>query len=250
MVSPTILTVPWSDAPRGSRALLDGLAGHLGLCLRGALPAADCARYSRGVEEGRGSWNNDFGGEQFSLGRAWYTHLEQGKSHEYFAGAAESDRTVERFVPGLVPWIRERIGELVGAPAVPRRRWCGPGIHIFPAGEWVAQKGGVIHSDIEGLPEAHVDARAPALSLVLMLQPPMRGGGLRLWDALHFEDDALEPERLADIAHATIDYEPGDLVVFDSYRLHQIQPFEGDRDRLSMTAHTAPFLQEKWDVWF
>jgi hypothetical protein len=250
VTTPTILELPWSEAPRNFEALRSCLDHHLGLCLRGALPAEDCRRHSEGVLAGRDHWNSDFGGEQFSLGRAWYTHLEQGKSHEYFAQARASNLLVERFVPGLAGWMRERIGELVGAPAFPRRGWCGPGVHVFPAGEWVAQRGGVIHADIEGLTEAHVDERAPALSLVVMLQPPEAGGGLRLWDALHHEDDALDTEQVAHLAHATITYKAGDLVVFDSYRLHQIQPFEGSTDRLSMTAHAAPFLPGRWEVWF
>lgn len=245
----SILDVSWEKSPHGGD-LWAALEVHLGVHLRGALPGEECARYSRGVYEGRASWNSDFGGEQFSLGRAWYTHLEQGKSHEYFAHARESNQAVERHTPGLVAWMQASIEKLTGAQAAHRRSWCGPGIHIFPAGEWVAQRGGVIHSDIEGLPEAHVDAQAPALSLVLMLQPPEEGGGLRLWDELHREDDALEPERLVGVPCETLLYEPGDLVIFDSYRLHQIQPFGGARDRISMTAHAAPFIPGRWDVWF
>ncbi|MCS6900967.1 MAG: 2OG-Fe(II) oxygenase [Myxococcales bacterium] len=250
MSTATILDLPWEAAPRGFAALQACLTEHLGLCLRGALPKEDCRRYSEGVLAGRAYWNSDFGGEQFSLGRAWYTHLEQGKSQDYFANARESNSLVEQFVPGLTRWMYDRIEDLVGTPALLRRGWCGPGVHIFPAGEWVARHGGVIHADIEGLTEAHVDERAPALSLVVMLQPPEAGGGLRLWDALHYEDNALDPKQVAHLPHATVTYEAGDLVVFDSYRLHQIQPFQGTTDRLSMTAHAAPFRPDRWEVWF
>ena len=37
--------------------------------------------------------------------------------------------------------------------------------------------------------------------------------------------------------------------MIDSYRLHQIQPFSGDRDRLSVTAHLV-FADGRWQVWF
>jgi hypothetical protein len=202
------------------------------------------------VLDGRDAWNEDFDGEQFSLGRAWYTHLEQGKSQEYFAGARASNLLVERLVPGLVRAMHERVATLVGAPTAQRRGWCCPGIHIFPAGEWVAQHGGVIHADIEGLPPDHAQAQAPALSFVLMLQPPEEGGGLRLWDRFHRQDDALDPAQVAGIPQATVGYEAGDLVVFDSYRLHQIQPFSGALPRLSMTAHAALLHPARWDLWF
>lgn len=212
--------------------------------------AEECARYARGIYEGRACWNRDFDGEQFSLGRAWYTHLEQGKSQEYFAHARSSDRDVERFLPGMQAAMLGYLRRMLRADVRTRPGWCGPGVHIFPPGEWVAQRGGVIHSDLEGLSEAHVEANERALSLVWMLQTPEDGGGLRLWDALHHEDDAVDPDELTDTEQATFTYEVGDLLVFDSYRLHQIQPFGGDRDRLSVTAHTARHRQGHWEAWF
>jgi hypothetical protein len=48
---------------------------------------------------------------------------------------------------------------------------------------------------------------------------------------------------------AVVEYAAGDLVVIDSYRLHQIQPFSGDRDRLSVTAHLI-FTDGRWQAWF
>ena len=49
--------------------------------------------------------------------------------------------------------------------------------------------------------------------------------------------------------HQTIDYGLGDLVVIDSYRLHQIQSFTGALDRLSATAHLV-FSKGRWQSWF
>ncbi|RYE90833.1 MAG: hypothetical protein EOO75_09610 [Myxococcales bacterium] len=202
------------------------------------------------MREARPHWNRDFDGEQFSLGRAWYTHLEQGRSQAYFAGARASDALVERFAPGLQAAARGLLSELLGCEVTARRGWCGPGVHVFPAGEAVARAGGVIHSDVEGLSPGHLADRAPALSAVLMLAPPERGGGLRLWDACHHDDSAVDAEALAGVDAATVEYAPGDLVVFDSYRLHQIQAFAGDRDRLSLTIHVARLGPDRWESWF
>jgi hypothetical protein len=46
-----------------------------------------------------------------------------------------------------------------------------------------------------------------------------------------------------------VPYEAGDLVVLDSYRLHQIQPFTGGVDRISATCHVA-FASGVWESWF
>jgi hypothetical protein len=146
--------------------------------------------------------------------------------------------------------MRAILGELVGAPVARRRGWCGPGLHIFPAGDWLASNGDV-HFDTEGLLEDDLAARVPALSAIVMLQPPERGGGLRVWDT-PFDERAPAPEELLakrDIASATVAYAAGDLVVLDSYRLHQIQPFEGARDRVSITAHLI-LRDGVWQSWF
>jgi 2-oxoglutarate-Fe(II)-dependent oxygenase superfamily protein len=138
--------------------------------------------------------------------------------------------------------------ELLGAPVVQRAGWCGPGVHIFPAGLEVADTGGEVHFDTEGLGEEELRVRRRALSFVLMLQAPEKGGGLRLWDALYDGDDHPSPPPPA-VANLTIQYEPGELVVLDSYRLHQIQPFGGSVDRVSATMHLVD-TGEAWEAWF
>jgi len=175
-----------------------------------------------GVYSARADWTPCFDGVQFTLGRAYYTHLEEGQEDDYFARARASDAIVERAVPGLQSRMRAILGEMVGAPIARRRGWCGPGLHIFPAGNWLAVNGGDVHFDTEGLLEGELAARLPALSAIVMLQPPESGGGLRVWDTL-FDERAPAPEDLLaerDIASATVEYAAGDLVVIDSYRLH------------------------------
>jgi hypothetical protein len=228
--------------------MFERLAGRLALRVPAYLPAATCARLARRVYAARPLWTVDFDGDQLSFGRAFYAHLERGREREYFARAADSDARVERFLPGFAASLVGAVGALTGGEAAARPGWCWPGVHIFPAGGWLARRGGDVHYDAEGLAGDHAARRAPAITLVLMLQPPERGGELKGWDARYEgEDEASEAARSR--PSALVPYRAGDLVVLDSYRLHRIQPFEGMRDRLSATAHGA-HVGGQWHVWF
>jgi len=213
------------------------------------LTSQECARWSRGVYAARADWTPCFESVQFTLGRAYYAHLEEDRSEEYFAMASASDALVERALPDLQARVRAILAELVGAPVEPRPGWCGPGVHIFPAGAWLSENGGDVHFDTEGLRPDERAARLPALSAVVMLQPPLQGGGLRVWDALWNGEGDDELEAAARAPSAVVEYAAGDLVVFDSYRLHQIQPFAGGCDRLSVTAHLV-LAGDRWQAWF
>jgi hypothetical protein len=213
----------------------------------GVLGPSACARWVRAVYAARAEWTPCFEGVQFTLGRAYYTHLEEGREGEYFSRSVASDALVERTVPGLQDRVRTILARLVGPPVEPRPGWCGPGVHIFPAGEWLSRHGGDVHFDTEGLAGEDLEARRPALSVILMLQPPFRGGGLRVWEAEYDgQEDVPAPEHSPS---EVVDYAAGDLVVIDSHRLHQIQPFEGNRDRISITAHLV-LREQGWLCWF
>jgi hypothetical protein len=121
-------------------------------------------------------------------------------------------------------------------------------VHIFPAGSEVAQVGGAVHFDTEGLTDAQCAARAPAISFVLMLQPARFAGGLRLWDRFYDGDD-FPTKPGEDVRSETVAYAPGELVAFDSYRLHQILPFGGEIDRVSITVHVVK-NDRGWEAWF
>lgn len=233
------------ELPGAAAVTLGMLSDALAIVVRGAIDAATCARWCDGVVAARAEWTADFGGEQFALGRAFYTHLETGRSKLYFDDARASDLRVERWAPGLQARLRAVVAAVTGGHAIARRGWCGPGVHVFPAGEKVAREGGVVHFDLEGLGAHHLAQRRRALSIVAMLQPPVQGGGLRLWDVLH-----PRREDGANAASALVEYGVGDVVVFDSYRLHQIQPFEGAADRVSATVHAAEIAGDTWETWF
>jgi hypothetical protein len=238
------------EAPttRGPEPLAPLLAGSLAVRVRAAISAERSEAWAAGVQAAREAWVSDFDGEQFSLGRAWYTHLEQGRAADYFANVSASDATVERACPGLQGAMRELASSVVGSPVVARQGWCGPGVHVFPAGAHVAKQGGEVHFDTEGLTPAHVTERAPALTIVLMLRPPKKGGGLRVWDVTYAGTDAYEDADL-ERTHVTCTYAAGDLLLIDSYRLHQIRPFSGPVDRISATCHLA-LVGGVWETWF
>jgi hypothetical protein len=223
------------------------LRDHLALHYQGVLTRRECAAYARGVYAGRSAWVPNFDGVQFTLGRAWYVHLETDREEEYFADVAASDAAVERFVPGLADRLLALIGLCVGSPVERRPGYCGPGVHVFPAGEYVSHHGGDVHWDVEGLDEGHVAAHAPAVTAVLMLQPAAQGGGLRVWDKLYEDEDTEEAPGSA--ASEEIVYGAGDLVILDSYRLHQICASSGPLDRISATAHTV-CTEGRWQAWF
>jgi hypothetical protein len=224
------------------------LPSDLAVRVRGWLDVAECARLVEGVYAAREHWVEAFGGLQFSLGRAWYADLEMGRETDYFAEAAERNALVERYAPGLQRRMRCLLRAVVGQPVIQREGWCGAGIHIFPAGGWVAHQGGEIHFDTEGILPEQLAVRAPALTVVVMLQPPRSGGGLRLWAARFEGEETPSPAQLAQPS-TSVTYGVGDALIFDSYRLHWIEPFTGDRDRISVTVHAVQ-VGRIWESWF
>jgi len=245
-----VLSRTWPEHGLGDRSrLLDALADHHALCVRGVLSRDECAQMAAAVRAASADFTPAFGGEQFSLGRAWYTHYEEDLCEDYFAQAASSDALVERHLPGKQRFMMDFLATLAGGEARQRPGWCGPGAHVFPAGDVVAQRGGVTHFDTEGLAQHHIDRRKPAVSLLIMLDAPETGGGIRIWDVFYAGEDEVEPA-LLEADSSVIHYEPGDAVVFDSYRLHQIQPFGGSRERITLTAHAAEVDPGRWEVWF
>jgi hypothetical protein len=236
----------WRSKADGGDALL---AGRCAVGVRGCFSVETCAAWASGTCAARASWTADFDAEQFSLGRAFYTHLEQARSRAYFADAAASDARVEAHAPGLQASMRAVAAAFVSGEVTQRRGWCGAGIHIFPSGGHVAKHGGVVHYDTEGLTRHHITRRRRALSLVAMLQPPTRGGGLRVWDLLYDGRDGRDDDEL-EASSVRLRYRVGDVVVIDSYRLHQIQRFSGEIDRISATLHLAETDAGHWESWF
>lgn len=220
----------------------------LAIKVPGAVSTAQAAAWTAGVLHAHDAWVGDFEDDQFTLGRAWYTHYEQGKAALYFADAAKSDARVEEYCPGLQAALIGLVEQVIGERATRRPGFCGPGVHVFPIGRSVARRGGDVHFDIDGMTPDQLRARVPALTLILMLSPPEHGGGLRVWDA-RYDGSALPPKDFFARRCEVMSYAAGDLVVIDSYRLHQIQPFSGDRNRITATCHALRH-DDGWKVWF
>jgi hypothetical protein len=241
--------VHWRETVVGAASAIRGKTRIAAVGARGWLDAETATAWARAVRLARSDWTRDFDGAQFTLGRAFYTHYETDRSDEYFNDASASDARVERHLLGMQARMRALVGELTGGVVRARRDWCGAGVHVFPAGGEVAEKGGAIHFDTEGLSDKHARDKRAALTVVLMLQEPERGGGLKLWDVRFRGRDAPTDAEFA--AESTIAmYGNGGALVIDSYRLHQIQPFEGERDRISITIHAAEIDEGVWETWF
>ena len=235
------------DAPDGAAAFLVDPA-CAAVVLPALVPATTCAAWSSAVLAAETDWTSAFDGEQFSLGRAFYTYLEEDESDAYFADPEASDACVERWLPGMQAQMIALVGRLVGGRAIPRRGWCGPGVHVFPDDAPVASRGGVHHYDTEGLSAKHLAARRPAVTVVAMIRPPVTGGGLAVWNVTYGGTDHPTEEELAR-PRQVITYSAGDVVLVDSYRLHQIEPFSGG-PRISATVHAAALDHATWECWF
>lgn len=206
----------------------------------------------------KADWVSGFGGEQYSLGEAWYHYVETGKGGnpaEYLDRAVLSRQIVERHVPGLHDYILSFMRKLYpDKHAKIRESWAGPGIVNFLANNHVARRGGVIHVDTDGLTNTELlDPDFVVYSFVAVLQKPETGGDLRLWN-YRFDYDAGEevlnnPEMLANVKRARIIYEPGNLHMFEGLKAHKIEPFEGEKDRVCLTFHAA-LRNNVWEIWF
>jgi hypothetical protein len=242
--------VLWRDAARwDDTPLLPALRRHPAVGLRGALDAATAAAWAAAVVAADVNLVDDFGGEQRALGRAFYTHLETGRARAYFADARGSDAVVQRVLPGMQERTLALLSRLLGGVVRRRHGFCGPGVHVFPAGEKVARVGGVTHYDLEGLTAHHLAERPRAVSFVWMLQPPTTRGGLGLYPRV-FRGDNWPLERAPPRGGTTTRSRAGDALLFSSFRLHRIEGFGGSRPRVSITCHAVEVDGDVWEAWF
>src|SRR5688572_17583537 len=134
----------WTTGSSEGEVLATRLDSHPAVLLEGAATEDEVGDIAARVLAARDRWTPDFGGEQFALGRAFYTHLETGRSKEYFAGAAASDAVVEAALPGVQARALALLAQTLGGHVRRRDGFCGPGVHVFPAGGKVAREGGVV----------------------------------------------------------------------------------------------------------
>jgi hypothetical protein len=245
--------VRWMDGSDGKRnalaPVLSLLRTHAGVGVRAAWSCDEAARAAARVLAARDDLVEDFGGEQLCLGRAFYTHLESGRASTYFREAAASDARVERVLPGMQQTTLGLLATLLGGSVRRRHGFCGPGVHVFPAGEKVAREGGVVHADLEGLTTSDVARGARAVSFVWMLAPPATRGWLTLFARRTSRRD-WPIERAPACPSTTTRSRAGDALLFDSRRLHRIEGFGGTQPRVSITCHAVEVDRDAWVAWF
>lgn len=221
---------------------------YAALHIQSVLPINACEDIVRKVYEHTEHWNSDFDGLQFSFGQAYYPHLEAGTTDTYFEKVEVSDRMFNQALPGLQEFAMKLLSSIVGGYVQQREGWSGPGIHIFPIDGYAAKNAGEVHFDLDGISDKDRMALSPAVTLIVMLQPPSTGGGLKVWNTKYAGFDALELN-IETIENSILEYKIGDVVAINSYTLHQIQPFTSTVDRISLTVHSI-FNGECWDCWF
>lgn len=221
---------------------------YAALHIHSVLPKEICGDIVAKVYKHKEQWNSDFEGLQFSFGQAYYPHLEAGTTEEYFEKVPTSDELFNQVLPGLQEMAMKFLSSIVGGYVQQREGWSGPGIHIFPANGYAANNAGEVHFDLDGLTDEDRIALSPAVTMILMLQTPTSGGGLKVWNTKYAGRNADELS-LDTIPSTIVEYGVGDLVFINSYTLHQIQPFQSESDRISLTIHSI-YNGECWDCWF
>lgn len=220
----------------------------LAYLVRGAMSREEAISIGQTVMYAKEFWTPAFRGDFHTFGRAYYVDKTMRASKLYHELAEFSNELIERNVPGFAARMRRYMELMVSAPVTARsgNNWCGAGMHILHT----TKHHGVIHCDVEGYTPALRYAKVPLVSTVLMLQKPMSGGGLRIWDRLYGADKRQAYERISkNVVSDIVHYEPGDLVFFDSYRFHQIQAHGGDLPRITATLHAAQ-TGNTWESWF
>jgi hypothetical protein len=180
-----------------------------------------------------------------ALGGAWFQYFD-GDPQEYFARAEEDRLRIQALGPDLYPRVLDVCARIVGAPVRLRPGWSGPGFVLFRTAQ-VHGSPGDVHFDWDGLMSStSCPVGVPSYSMVCMLQRPEGGGSLAVWNAAFAPDPGDHAHVPLD--QVLVDYVLGDLIVFDAYQLHQIQPLWGMTDRIALTLHVG-LADEGWEAW-
>ena len=232
------------------------------VALSGLFGTSELDQMLQQVYKQRRHWQTGAGPGDYTLGNVWYAHIEFGREQEYFATASRSRALVNRLFPRLEQQILALCRLLTGDSDVQvRANWGGPALVVFRAGSETARRGGVLHVDHDGLPvELLQSNQADAFSFILPLQLPAQRGHLLVWPDVF---DPADRERFlvgsGDVAgpHPPVQllrHEVGTALAIQSLRVHQIQGFDGDRDRVTLNWRLTrvPSADERgrWVVWF
>jgi hypothetical protein len=210
--------------------------------------------------------------DHYVLGMAYYAEMENGDVAHYHQRAAEADAIVDKVLPEF-----RRV--MAGASCF---LWNPSNRHI-PAhpravgGKSLWVHGGLTLNDTEGdldgveskehFGKGHIDSEGLAPYPHLMLSPdtlmysaclsiatPAAGGGLYVWEGVRhtgYDRDLRPPESALTYCR----YEPGTLILFDSFLWHRIERISTTTDRQHRIVGVMHFLYQThpyrhWEYWY
>lgn len=229
--------------------------GIPGVVVENFLSPDECAEILRGVYILEPYWRRGTYDGDFILGRSWYTAIDNREIMDYFDEAPFFNQLIRDSFPELLEKIMAVARTLTNQEEVQiRPGWAGPGITIFRPPSCTAETGGSCHIDYDGISKRMVDVPEglEMFSFMLPISMPEDAAGLYVWPEIYqrfhhkrYFDEILDPEG----ERFTIPYSVGNLLGIHSLRVHQIEPFDGDIDRVVVTFHLGK-LDGKWIVWF
>lgn len=210
--------------------------------------------------------------DHYVLGMAYYAEMENGDVARYHQQAAESNVIVDSVLPNFRSVMAEGCRFIWNPtnrhiPAHPRA--------VGGANLWV--HGGLTLNDTEGnldgieseeqFGKGHIDSEGLAPYPHLMLSPdtlmysaclsiatPAIGGGLYVWEGVRHigYDRDIRP---AESALTYCRYEPGTLVLFDSFLWHRIESVGTSPDQQHRVVGVMHFLYlshpyPHWEYWY
>lgn len=221
------------------------------------LTASECREYADTAYMLQSYWRAGTLQGEYTLGRAWYTSIDNREVVDYFDESDYLNRIIRQSFPGLIEKILHFCQRWTDCKNVGiRSGWAGPGIVVFhPSSSLTAKRGGSVHIDYEGLSKRMLDAAVhppEVYSFMLPLQMPVNGGHLRTWPEVYrryhherYLREICKPEGKTRL----VPYSVGSLCGIYSLRIHQIEPFRGKDDRVILTFHLGK-LDGQWCIWF
>lgn len=229
--------------------------GLHGVLFQNFLSKEECAELLTGVYTLRPYWRQGTQDGEYTLGRVWYTALDNRDVIDYFEEVSGFNALIDQSFPGLIPQILDFSRKFAANDSIKiRPGFAGPGFVIFTPRSLTAKEGGAIHIDCEGLSTRMLDVPggAEVYSLMISIQLPEEGGFLRTWP--DYYQPSQKDKYLNDIdiplgRMEIVPYEVGGISVISSPRVHQIEPYSGCLDRVILTFHLGK-IDNEWLVWF
>lgn len=229
--------------------------GILALAVEDFLSPDECAEILRGVYVLEPYWRSGTYEGDSILGRSWYTAIDNREVMDYFDEAPAFNRLIQDTFPELIEKIMAFARTMTNQEEVQvRPGWAGPGFTIFRPPSCTAETGGSCHIDYDGLSKRMVDVPEglEMFSVMIPISMPEDAAGLYVWPEVYqrfqhkrYFNEIEDPEG----ERFTVPYSVGKLICIHSLRIHQIEPFNGDIDRVVITFHLGK-LDGKWNLWF